>query len=136
MSVRFLLDTNVVSNLLRHPHGRVTDKIAAVGEDRVAISIFVATELRFGCARKGSARLTAEVDNVLAAFEILAFEAPADRVYADIRVALAAAGKPIGAIDMLIAAHALALDLTLVTANTREFRRVPGLSVENWLTDD
>jgi tRNA(fMet)-specific endonuclease VapC len=118
---------------VRHPAGRIRDCIAERGEDRVCTSIVVAAELRFGAAKKGSERLTAQLETVLGALEVLPFDAPADRRYGEIRQSLERAGTPIGANDLLIAAHALALDLTLVTDNEGEYRRVPGLVVENWL---
>jgi tRNA(fMet)-specific endonuclease VapC len=130
----YLLDTNIVSDLVRRPAGRISDCIAARGEKRVCTSIVVAAELRFGAAKKGAERLTAQLETVLAALNILPFDEPADRCYGAIRAALERAGTPIGANDLLIAAHALAQGLTLVTANEAEFRRVPGLVVENWLS--
>lgn len=133
MSLRYLLDTNIVSDLVRNPQGSVAARIADVGEDKIATSIIVASELRYGAAKKGSVRLTRQLEAVLGAMLVLPFEAPADERYGELRVALEKAGKPIGANDLLIAAHALALDLVLVTANAREFKRVRGLKVENWL---
>ncbi len=133
MSVRFLLDTNIVSDLVRNPQGRVAGKIAKVGEDRIATSIIVASELRYGAAKKGSVRLVRQLEAVLGALAVFPLEAPADERYGEVRVVLEKAGRPIGANDLLIAAHALALDLVLVTANVREFKRVRGLQVENWL---
>ena len=130
----YLLDTNIASDLVRRPAGTIRDCIAARGEERVCTSIIVAAELRFGAAKKGSKRLTAQLETVLSALEILPFDQPADRRYGEIRQALECAGTPIGANDLLIAAHALAHGLTLVTANETEFRRVPGLVVENWLS--
>lgn len=94
--------------------------------------MIVAAELRFGGAKKGSPKLAARIDGVLERMIVLPFEPPADLHYAALRVALEAGGRPIGANDMLIAAHALALDAVLVSDNTREFERVPGLTVENW----
>ena len=129
----YLLDTNIVSDLVRRPAGRIRDCIAERGEAQVCTSIVVAAELRFGAAKKGSKRLTAQLETVLAALEILPFDEPADRRYGEIRAALERAGTPIGANDLLIAAHALSHGLILVTANEDEFRRVPGLVVENWL---
>lgn len=130
---RFLLDTNILSDLVRQPQGRVAQHIAAVGEDRVCTSIVVAAELRFGAAKRAAPRLTEQVEAILGALCVLALEPPADDFYAQIRTALERAGIPIGPNDLLIAAHALALDCTLVTANTDEFARVPGLRVVNWL---
>jgi tRNA(fMet)-specific endonuclease VapC len=131
--MRFLLDTNIVSDLMRHPHGKIFDRISELGEDDVCTSIVVAAELRYGATRKNSARLTSQLEAVLGALEILPLEAPVDAVYGAIRAGLERAGQPIGANDLLIAAHALALDLTLVTDNGREFSRIEGLRVENWL---
>lgn len=132
---RFLLDTNIVSDLVRHPQGRVAQKIAEYGEAAISTSIVVAAELRFGAAKKASPRLTAQVESILAATEVLPFDAPADRAYAKLRLALEQAGQPIGPNDMLIAAHALANDCVLVSANVDEFTRVAGLQVVNWLAD-
>jgi len=133
VSARFLLDTNIVSDLVRNPQGRTSAKIAELGEDAVATSIIVAAELRYGAAKKGSQRLAAQLEAILAALEVIPLEAPADATYGATRVALEAAGTPIGANDLLIAAQTLALDMVLVTNNEREFGRVHGLRVENWL---
>lgn len=133
MSPRFLLDTNIIADLARNPRGRVATKIAEVGEDAVATSIIVAAELRYGAAKKESARLTSQVEAILGALEVIPFEAPADAAYGAARVALEAKGQPIGGNDLLIAAQALSLGLALVSENTREFRRIDGLKLENWL---
>ncbi len=133
MTARFLLDTNIVSDLVRHPQGRAAAKIAELGEDAVATSIIVAAELRYGAAKKGSVRLASQLETILGALEVIPFEAPADTTYGNARVALEAAGTPIGGNDLLIAAQALALDMVVVTNNEREFARVDGLKVENWL---
>jgi tRNA(fMet)-specific endonuclease VapC len=101
----------------------------------VRTSIIVAAELRFGAAKLGSARLTERLEAVLAVLEIVPFEAPADAVYGRIRAQLEQAGTPIGGNDLLIAAHAITLGDTVVTDNEREFGRVEGLRVENWLRD-
>jgi len=129
----FLLDTNVVSDLVRNPHGRIARRIADVGERQVCTSIIVAAELRYGAAKKASARLSAQLEAVLGAIEVLAFEHPADIVYGALRAQIEEKGRPIGANDLLIAAQALALRHTLVTDNTSEFSRVPELALENWL---
>ena len=132
MSIAFLLDTNMLSDLLRHPQGAVAARITAEGENTICTSIIVAAELRFGAARLGPGRLADQVELILSALEILPLEAPADRQYGKIRHHLMRQGTPIGPNDLLIAAHALSLGLTVVTANTRGFLRVPGLKVENW----
>lgn len=128
-----MLDTNMVSALIKTPHGSVADAIARIGTDRICLSIMTAAELRYGARRKGSQRLSAAVDGVLLRMAVLDFVPPADAVYAEIRDRLTKAGTSIGPVDTFIAAHALSLDLTLVTANIREFSRVPGLKLENWL---
>jgi tRNA(fMet)-specific endonuclease VapC len=130
---RYLLDTNVLSHLLRHPTGAVRERITAVGEEAVCTSLVVACELRYGAAKKGSPALSTRVDELLSAIEVLPIDQGVDAKYGEIRTALEKAGTPIGANDYLIAAHALAAALTLVTDNVGEFSRVPGLAVENWL---
>ena len=131
--MRFLLDTNIVSNLIREPHGRVAERIKELGENRVCTSIIVAAELRYGATKKASPRLTTQVEAVLSVLDTLPFEWPGDEAYGLIRTQLEAAGTPIGGNDMLIAAQAVALDYTLVTDNESEFSRVTGLRIENWL---
>lgn len=130
---RYLLDTNILSELARHPQGIVAQRIAAVGESAVCTSIVVAAELRFGAAKRNAPRLTHQVEVILDAVEVLPLDAPADRAYAQLRVALERSGEPIGPNDLLIAAQALAGECVLVTANVDEFSRVAGLRVENWL---
>jgi tRNA(fMet)-specific endonuclease VapC len=131
-SYRYLLDTNIVSDLVRRPQGAVAGRIARVGEGRVCTSIVVACELRFGAAKKASASLGAQLEAILAVLPVLPLESEADRHYGEIRAALEKAGRPIGANDLLIAAHARSEGLTLVTRNTDEFSRVPGLKVVTW----
>ncbi len=132
-SLRYLLDTNALSEVVKQPAGVVARRIAAAGEDRICTSIVVACELRYGAMRKGSPVLNGKIEQLLSGVEILPLDEGVDRRYADLRMRLEQAGQPISAHDMLIAAHALTLGLTMVTANVREFRRVPGLAVENWL---
>jgi tRNA(fMet)-specific endonuclease VapC len=130
---RYLLDTNILSDLVRNPQGAVAIRIAEAGEAAVCTSIIVAAELRFGAAKKNVERLTHQVECILAALDVLPFDAPGDEAYAQLRCALEQSGKPIGPNDLLIAAHALASGCVLVTANVDEFSRVAGLPVENWL---
>jgi len=132
VTVGFLLDTNVISELVRHPHGRLADRIAAVSEQHVCTSIIVAAELRYGAVRKASVRLAAQLEAVLAAIDVLALEPPVDSVYGELRARLER-GQSIGANDLLIAAHALTLGHTVVTDNEREFSRIVDLRIENWL---
>jgi len=130
----YLLDTNILSDLVRHPQGVVAQKIAVVGENAVCTSIIVAAELRYGAAKINSVRLSNQVETILTAMLVVPFEVPADRKYALLRQLLESSGNPIGPNDLLIAAQAQANEQTLVTANVSEFTRVPGLQVENWLS--
>jgi tRNA(fMet)-specific endonuclease VapC len=132
-AIRYLLDTNILADLIRHPQGMVARRIAVVGEAAVCTSIVVACELRFGAAKKKSPRLTEQVNAVISAIDVLPYDTPADQAYEEIRQHLAVCGKPIGPNDLLIASHALAVNAVLVTANVDEFSRVPGLMVHNWL---
>ncbi|WP_377290911.1 type II toxin-antitoxin system VapC family toxin [Rhizobium sp. SG2393] len=131
--MRYLLDTNAMSEMVRGPGNRIAAVIERVGAEAVFTSILVVCELKFGAAKKRSEKLSSNLERVLATIVVEEFGPPADLAYADLRVALERAGTPIGRMDMLIAAHALALGATVVTANEREFSRVPGLKVENWM---
>lgn len=133
MSLRYLLDTNILSDLIRNPQGLVAQKIASTGEKNICTSIVVASELRFGANKLGSKRLSNQLNAILSAIEILPLEEPADHRYGELRADLEKRGETIGPNDMLIAAHALMLDCVMVSANVREFSRVPKLRVENWL---
>lgn len=132
---RYLLDTNVLSHLIRNPQGVVAQKIGQVGEDSVCTSLIVAAKLRYGAAKKGSDKLSKQVASVLSVIEVLSLEPPTDAHYATVRSKLEMKGRPIGGNDLLIAAQALALGYTVVTDNEREFRRVDGLDVDNWLAN-
>jgi tRNA(fMet)-specific endonuclease VapC len=131
--MRFLLDTNILSDLVRHPKGQVARRIADIGEEQICTSIIVAAELRYGAVKRASSRLSEQLEAVLGAIDVLAFESPADVIYGDVRADLERSGQPIGANDLLIAAQALALGYTVVTDNEREFSRVGNLLLENWL---
>ena len=130
--MRYMLDTNIVSDLLRNPRGLAARRAAALA-DVVCVSIIVAAELRYGVAKRRSVELTRKVEALLLEIPVVPLEGPVDRAYAAIRTELELAGLPIGSNDMLIAAHAYALGATAVTANVKEFGRVTGLRVENWL---
>ncbi|MCI1374130.1 MAG: type II toxin-antitoxin system VapC family toxin [Acetobacter sp.] len=131
----YLLDTNIISDLVRNPSGQVARRIEHLHPDDLCTSIIVAAELRYGCAKKGSAKLLARVESVLTFIPVLPFDIPADGEYGGIRAELEAAGQIIGMNDLLIASHAYSLKVTLVTNNIREFSRIRGLKVENWLED-
>jgi tRNA(fMet)-specific endonuclease VapC len=131
--MRYLLDTNIVSHLVRDPQGKVSQHIRKVGEAQVCTSIIVAAELRYGATKKGSPRLSAQLEAVLGALEVLPFEAPADAAYGLLRTRLEQADRPIGANDLLIAAQALSLGYTVITDNEKDFAHVEDLRRENWL---
>lgn len=130
---RYLLDTNAISNLITDPLGQVGQRAELVGHNQVCTSVIAAAEIRYGVAKRGSADLAMRAELVLGSLMILPFEPPLDAVYGTVRAGMEKAGTPIGDHDTLIAAHALALACTVVTDNEREFRRIPGLRVENWL---
>lgn len=129
----YLLDTNIISDLVRNPEGAVARRLGSFIEHEVCTSIIVAAELRFGVEKKGAVRLAVQLEAILEDIMVVAFEPPAERRYAAVRAQLERDGTPISGNDMLIAAHALTLDAALVTDNVREFERVEGLRVENWL---
>jgi tRNA(fMet)-specific endonuclease VapC len=129
----YMLDTNVVSDVIRNPHGNAATMVERAGDEHVAISSIVASELRFGILKRNSERLTFLVENLLDRVSILPYEDKEASHFAEIRLDLERNGTPIGTTDLFIAAHAKSLEATLVTANIREFVRVPGLKVENWV---
>ena len=135
-ALAWMLDTNTLSELIRKPRDALLQRLGATEPDTVCTSIVVACELRFGARRKGSEVLTRRVEQLLDTLAVLPLDEPADAHYADIRTALESAGTPIGGHDLFIAAHARSRGLTLVTHNTRQFRRVPRLRVEDWLTQE
>ena len=128
-----MLDTNIVSDIIRNRHGRAAVRLALHGPEGVCVSILTAAELRYGAYKRRSTTLTELVDGTLSRIEVIPFDVPADARYGILRSELEAAGNTIGPNDLLIAAHALTLKVVLATANIAEFSRVPGLAIENWL---
>jgi tRNA(fMet)-specific endonuclease VapC len=129
----FMLDTNILSHMIRFPTGPALACLEKVGEQAVCTSAIVASEFRFGAAKRASPRLTKLVEQMLERFAILPYDAEASSAYAQIRNDLATRGEMIGPADLFIAAHARSLNLKLVTDDVREFSRVEDLKVENWL---
>jgi tRNA(fMet)-specific endonuclease VapC len=119
--------------MIRNPQGRPARRHRTLGRAGASVSIFVAAELRFGARKKDNAGLTARIEEFLQSVDVLPFDAPADDFYAVLRSDLERRGLSIGANDMFIAAHALALERILVTDNERDFARIDGLAIENWL---
>jgi tRNA(fMet)-specific endonuclease VapC len=131
--MRFMLDTNIISDMIRNPTGKAVSAMLREGEDAVCTSIVVASELRYGCVKKGSAKLLKKVEELLAEIPVLPLDVPVDVQYGALRAELEGMGQTIGHNDLFIAAHACTLNTTLVTANIGEFSRIKGLRVENWL---
>jgi tRNA(fMet)-specific endonuclease VapC len=131
--MRYLLDANAISALVADPRGAVARRLEKVGERNVVTSIVVSAEVEFGVKKKRSPELARKVRNVMRRLFIAPLAAPADERYAALRLDLERRGRLIGPNDMLIAAHAMALDAVLVTDNMQEFSRVRGLKLENWL---
>ncbi len=132
MTRSYLLDTNIISDLIREPQGTVTQHIERVGPGQVCTNVVVACELRFGARKSDSQKLAARIDQLLSYLPVHPLEPGVDQAYARLRLALEQKGRPIGPNDLLIAADALTRGCTLVTDNMREFRRIAGLAVENW----
>jgi len=130
----FMLDTDTVSLYLRN-NGSVVSRLAAHKPSEVCLSSITLGELRFGAEKRRSKRLHGIIDTFAAAVAVLPFDAAAAAMFGKVRAHLESKGTPIGTLDTLIAAHALALELALVTNNTRHFSRVRGLRTENWASD-
>lgn len=128
----FLLDTNIISYLVRDPRGTLALRVGRESFEDLVTSIVVIGEIAFGFVRRPSPRLERQTSDVLRGIQIIDLDQTAATIYGSVRADLESLGTPIGANDLWIAAHALALDATLITANEREFRLVPGLRVENW----
>lgn len=130
----YLLDTNICIYIIRNHPPQVIDRIKSCGVGDVAVSAITLAELEYGAAKSSRPDQNREALLVFASpLEILPFDDNAALHYGDIRTYLERSGQSIGAMDMLIAAHARSIPLTLVTNNTREFSRVPNLLVENWV---
>jgi len=128
-----LLDTNICIYIINAKPPQVTARFRDHRLGEIGISSVVAAELAYGVAKSTSARNRRALDMFLSPLEIMPLDHDVVWVYADLRVQLERTGQPIGALDTLIAAHALSLNATLVTNNSKEFERVPGLRLENWV---
>ncbi|MFZ5572621.1 MAG: type II toxin-antitoxin system VapC family toxin [Thermodesulfobacteriota bacterium] len=132
-SHQYLLDTNILSHLIRFPTGPVLNRLESILPASACTSIVVSAEIHYGLTKKGSASLTRQARRILKTIDVLPLEYPVDEHYGDIRTHLEKVGAPIGGNDLFIAAHARALGLILVTDNIKEFSRVPDLLIENWM---
>lgn len=132
-SVRHLLDTNICIYVINVRPPAVLERFLACEKDGLGISAITASELYWGVCKSGSVRNQSALDKFLSPLTVLDYDQAAARKYGELRAYLDKQGTPIGPLDQQIAAHALALGVTLVTNNVREFERVPGLMVENWV---
>lgn len=130
--MRRTLDTNICSYILRRHPAEMIERFAVLDKSTLWLSAIVAAELRFGAAKLGSPRFASAVEAWLVGFDVQAWPLQATHHYAHIRNSLERIGKPVGGMDLMIAAHALAEDSVVITNNSREFHRVPGLAVEEW----
>lgn len=130
--ISYMLDTNICIYIINARPPSVLERFRRERLGSISISSVTAAELAFGVAKGGSARNREALEMFLAPLEVLPFDASAIWHYGDLRAALERRGEPIGALDTMIAAHAMASNTILVTNNTREFARVAGLRLENW----
>ena len=130
--MRRTLDTNICSYILRNHPLSMLERFASLDREQLWLSAIVAAELRFGATKLGVPRFQSAVEAWLAGFDVKPWPLAATQHYAQIRTALERVGKPIGGMDLMIASHALAEESVVITNNTREFHRVPGLAVEEW----
>ena len=132
MNPEYMLDTDTVSWALRG-QGNVAVRLLAYRPSQLCISAITLAELRFGADAKGSRRLHGLIDTFIATVSVVPVDATAADRFGRVATALSKRGEPIGTFDTLIAAHALALGVTLVTNNAKHFRRVAGLKTDNWV---
>jgi tRNA(fMet)-specific endonuclease VapC len=131
-----MLDTNSCIAIMKRRSVAIQDRLVDLSTDEVAVSSMVTAELWYGVALSQKKKQNeAALRDFLDFVTILDWPGEASAIYGQIRAGLKEKGTPIGAMDLLIASHALFLDAILVTDNTRELRRVPGLKVENWLEE-
>jgi tRNA(fMet)-specific endonuclease VapC len=129
----YLLDTNICIYIINQQPAQVLQRLIQAGRESLAISAVTVAELAFGVAKSTRPDSQAKLENFLSKFPIVDWGQDAAWVYGNVRKVLEAKGQRIGERDLLLACHALALDATMVTNNTREFERVEGLKLENWV---
>ena len=130
--MKYLLDTNICIYIINERPKRVLERFRSLAASDVGISSVTVAELAFGVAKSGSIRNRAALQTFLVPLDVASFDLAAALAYGDLRADLERRGQPIGPLDLQIAAHALSLNAILVTNNEREFRKVAGLTVENW----
>lgn len=133
--MRFMLDTDSCIALIKRKPGTILRRLMSLSPGEAGISAITLAELRYGVAKSAQReKNTFALDEFLLPLEVADFDEPAAESYGMVRAALDKAGTPVGPLDTQIGAHALSLGATLVTHNSREFRRIPGLAVEDWLS--
>ena len=131
--MKLMLDTNICIYIIKHQPSSVLDRLVALPTEEVGISVITAAELRYGASKSARPKRNHQaLDEFLYPFAIAHYDEPAAKAYGTIRSALEKKGRPIGPMDLLIVAHALSLEVRLVTNNTKEFERVDGLETDNW----
>jgi len=131
--MRYMLDTNIISDLIKNPFGKVANHIRQLEADVICTSVIVMGELQYGASKKANINLTERISKILQTIPVLTLTPQHAVTYGEIRAMLEKKGLPIGGNDLWIAAHALATRKTLVTNNRREFERINNLEIENWL---
>ena len=132
MAIRYLLDTNTVSFHIRESSAALRRRLGRVEASRVGLSVVTEMEIRYGLARNPKLRIADLIEEFLAGITILPLDSAVAVTYARVRARQESKGKTIGPLDMMIGAHALSLDATLVTNSVKEFRRIEGLRVQDW----
>lgn len=133
--MRFLLDTDTCIALIKRKPAPILRRLTALAPGEAGISAITLAELRYGVAKSAAREKNGlALDEFLLPLEVADFDEPAAAVYGTVRAGLEKVGTPIGPLDTQIGAHALSLGAALVSHNTREFRRIPGLTVVDWLT--
>lgn len=130
---RYLLDANICIYAINNRPEKIKDSIIQAGEGNCLISSIVASELAFGVTKSNKSSSKSKLIHFLSLFDLVAFDETCIWHYANLRTTLQGSGQTIGSLDMLIAAHALALDATLVSNNTKDLARIPELKLENWV---
>lgn len=131
--MNYLLDTNICIYIINEQPTQVLQRLIQAGRESLAISTITVAELAFGVAKSTRADSRVKLENFLSKFPILDWGQDAAWVYGNVRKTLEAKGQRIGERDLLLACQALSLDITMVTNNTREFERIEGLKLENWV---
>ncbi len=132
--MKFMLDTNICIYIIKRHPGSVLGRVESHPLGDIGISVITLAELEYGVSKSSNpARNRDALEQFVSPLEVAPFGQPATVAYGKVRASLEKKGNPIGSMDLLIAAHAVSLGIRLVTNNVREFKRVPGLRVENWV---